>query len=59
MSHGDALVAVSDMDMENSVSYSQTMAGSKSNLLLIVMKVEMHLLHINKVWKLVDLPEEI
>ena len=32
MSHGDALVAVSDMDMENSVSLSQTMAGSKSNL---------------------------
>ena len=32
MSHGDALVAVSDMDMEDSVSHSQTKAGSKSNI---------------------------
>ena len=32
MSRGDALVAVFDMDMEDSVSHSQTMADSKSNL---------------------------
>ena len=32
ISHGDALVAVFDMDMEDSVSHSQIMAGSKSNI---------------------------
>ena len=57
MSYGDTLVAVSDMD--DPVSYSQAMAGSESNLWLDAMKVEMHSMYVNKVWKLVDLPEGI
>ena len=57
MSYGDSLVAVSDMD--DPVSYSQAMACSESNLWLDAMKVEMHSMYVNKVWKLVDLPEGI
>ena len=57
MSYGDTLVAVSDMD--DPVSYSHAMAGSESNLWLDTMKVEMNSMYVNKVWKLVDLPERI
>ena len=35
------------------------MASSESNLWLDVMKVEMHLMYVNKFWKLVDIPEGI
>ena len=35
------------------------MACSESNLWLDAMKVEMHSMYVNKVWKLVDLPEGI
>jgi hypothetical protein len=47
MSFGDTLVAVSDMD--DPVSYSQAMACSESNIWLDAMKVEMHLMYVNKV----------
>jgi hypothetical protein len=57
MSYGDILVAISDMD--GPVSYSQAMVGSESNIWLDAMKVEMHSMYVNKVWKLVDLPEGI
>ena len=57
MSYGDTLVAISDMD--DLASYSHAMAGSESNLWLDAMKVEMHSVYVNKVWKLVDLPEGI
>ena len=57
ISYGDTLVAVSDMDYL--VSYNQAMAYFESNLWLDAMKVEMHSMYVNKVWKLLDLPEGI
>ncbi|EXB77770.1 hypothetical protein L484_000113 [Morus notabilis] len=59
MSYGDALTAVSDLDVDEPVSYSQAMASSEANLWHEAMNTEIQSMYKNGIWTLVDPPEGV
>ncbi|EXC14994.1 hypothetical protein L484_008148 [Morus notabilis] len=59
MSYGDALTAVLDLDVDESILYSQAMASSEANLWHEAMNAEIQSMYKNGVWTLVDPPEGV
>jgi len=59
MSYGDALATVSDLDVDETISYSQVMASSKANLWHETMTAEIQSMYKNGVCTLVDPPEGV
>jgi len=59
MSYGDALYAVSDLDIDEPVSYLQAMESSEANLWHEAMDAEIQSMYKNGVWTLVDPPEGV
>ena len=59
MSYGDALTAVSDLDIDEPISQSQAVESSEANLWHEAMNAEIQSMYKNGVWTLVDPPEGV
>ncbi len=59
MSYGESMMAISDKDDDEPISYSQAVTSSEANLWREAMNAEIHSMYSNGVWTLVDPPDGI